>query len=481
MEIKSLLTIFLSITCTFCKFFINQKDLDDKKSITIGIRDVIDVFYIKEEINFDIILLREFAVKSAAIVETILSQSDGNYSYRIEIHEDNYENKITGIEKSAVIFAHSCADLMYINRHYAVDNQFPPPLKFLVYLDNCNIRMLSYNLLPIVKKESLGIYRSEIEVSEYVFVNCIEYIVLITFEWFSKGLCNSPKINLLNYFDKKTLRWKVPLKNYQKFQNFHNCELVMPLLIGVNIWGSINSVDEDNYNVFGIIPDIFKILSKKYNYRFYFQPVSVKNASTLFHTRKHIDGLLVPIKGIVKPPNVFFHLVELVSINSLMIHMTMPFLQVKELIFVTPGDLYTPYEKLSLPFDRVTWIMFTCTFIVAFIAILLINWTPEFIQNIVYGIGIKTPTLNVISIFFGHTLHKLPNKNFPRYILILFVLFCLVLRTCYQSKMFEFLTSEPRKSPPESVDDLVKRGYTFYIDLEKYHLVDYVSHEKDQW
>lgn len=129
-------------------------------------------------------------------------------------------------------------------------------------------------------------------------------------------------------------------------------------------------------------------------------------------------------------------------------------------IFVTPAKKYTPYEKFFLPFDLETWIFLIVTFLVTFLSIVIVNRLSKSTQSIVYGHEVDTPIWNVISIFFGISQTKLPTKNFPRFILTMFIYFCLIFRTCFQSKFFEFMTSEPRRSPPKTIEDLIERNFS---------------------
>ena len=149
-------------------------------------------------------------------------------------------------------------------------------------------------------------------------------------------------------------------------------------------------------------------------------------------------------------------------------------------LLVTPADAYTPYEKLVLPFDLLTWILLVTTFAVTFLTIFIINRLPRTARAFVYGNKITNPAWNVASIFFGISQTKLPSEHFSRFILILFIFFCLIFRTCFQSKSFEFLTSEPRRPPPKSVEDLLERNYTIKT-LFKEQFEELTSDDRNNW
>jgi hypothetical protein len=79
---------------------------------------------------------------------------------------------------------------------------------------------------------------------------------------------------------------------------------------------------------------------------------------------------------------------------------------------------------------------------------------------------------NALGIFFGIGQTRLPRKFFSRILLLLFVWFCLIFRTCYQSKIFEFMTSDMRKPLPESIEDLIKWNYIVLVKNREFEPYD---------
>jgi len=168
------------------------------------------------------------------------------------------------------------------------------------------------------------------------------------------------------------------------------------------------------------------------------------------------------VNGITKDPHVYF---EISPTGTIPYHITISKVvtNLDVLMYVTPSDKYTAYEKLILPFDFYTWILIFVTFLMTFATIFITNRLSKSTQDLVYGHAIETPIWNVISVFFGISQTRLPNNNFPRFILMLFIYFCLIFRTCFQSKFFEFLTSEPRWPPLKTIEDLIDRNYNVYV------------------
>jgi hypothetical protein len=116
--------------------------------------------------------------------------------------------------------------------------------------------------------------------------------------------------------------------------------------------------------------------------------------------------------------------------------MSNTFLDLDVYFLSTPAEAYTPYEKMILPFDLSTWILLNVTFVTAFAVIFIVNRFPGHIQELFYGHKVQNCSWNVIRIFFGISQTKLPLNAFARFILLLFLFFCLIFRTCYQNKLF---------------------------------------------
>jgi hypothetical protein len=133
-----------------------------------------------------------------------------------------------------------------------------------------------------------------------------------------------------------------------------------------------------------------------------------------------------------------------------------------------PGELYTPYEKLYLPFDFTTWVMLMSIFTLAFVIIFFINLMPRWIQDVFYGVGIRMPAFNVVGTFFGIGQTRLPEGNFPRMLLLLFIWFCLIFRTAYQSIMFEYMTSNPRRPAPGDVEEAFNKYDVLFVSRFDY-------------
>lgn len=57
----------------------------------------------------------------------------------------------------------------------------------------------------------------------------------------------------------------------------------------------------------------------------------------------------------------------------------------------------------------------------------------------------------------------LPGRNFARFLIMAFMLFCLVMRTAYQGKQFKFIQQDMRKANVRTMSELRERNYSLMI------------------
>lgn len=133
-------------------------------------------------------------------------------------------------------------------------------------------------------------------------------------------------------------------------------------------------------------------------------------------------------------------------------------------VFAIPlGSKLSAFEKLLRPFELVVWILLLITLTVGLLVILVLNLKYRSLRTFVFGTGNKTPVTNMLVAIFGGSQKNLPKRNFSRFILMLFLLFCLVQRNCYQGSLYIFLKSDGRHKEVQSIDEMVSKDFDFYM------------------
>lgn len=430
--------------------------------ISTVLLNIADEFILKEKLLFDVFAMNTSSSFILDVVNDFMKKSNGNFRLHFHVHNNFHAQHLTFIPIPTIILAESI-DAFFLLEKFFVSFRFADqPIKYFLYIHNLTFSQLESSWTSKAYRR-ISVFSKSIFYFSYFVVNEQDKVILASSEWFSGNKCSEAHFKKLNVFHKNSMKWDSKLSNYEKFLNFYGCELVQ-MLPPVQNHGMVQNsggyvyINEKgtNFTIHGITPIIFQLASNVYNFTAFFQPALIE--PTLLFEFMSSNVNLIAINGSYKHPHVYFENC-LLTFQSRLIRISKAFLNLKAYIIVTPGMLYTSFEKVLLPFDSTTWILLLTTFIITFLTIFLVKQLNTTIQNVIFGDKINNPFWNVISICFGISQVKLPKQNFSRFILLLFVFFCLIFRTCFQSKYFEFMTSVPRRAPPKTISDLIKRNY----------------------
>jgi len=384
-------------------------------------------------------------------------------------HIQNIDKWNHNLEDSAVILFNNTQDLSQFNSIAAYTNLTPKVIKLLIYAENCD---------NFEKVHAISHYESDIPVItsfEYFIIRRKLTIEFMTFYYFKDNSCNKHNVKLINIFDKNTQKWIKNLENYRNFENFNGCMLTYTDTYGPTFHFnkenkevqncmklSISSrnasiypkmlgliVNRPDINFNGLNYELFEAIGKRGNFTTNYQ---LKEGSYIFVK----DNNFINQSITIFPTILNGYILEMVD-------MTTTFFDINFGIYVNPSECYSNFEKLLLPFDATIWILLLVTFIFTAIVIFVMRFMPQQATILLYGQGITTPALNVTRIISGTSQPRLPKKSISRLVLILFVMFWMILRTCYQSKMFDFITTDMRKPAPRTLDEVIDRGYTIVM------------------
>ncbi|KAG5683283.1 hypothetical protein PVAND_012572 [Polypedilum vanderplanki] len=413
----------------------------ESEAIAQAMCDVIELTHKNENWVLDLIIFGQETNELKDIASELFKKLFRTKPMLNKIVPINKDNLV--LLKSAIILMRA-KDLFRFNFITKIDNIQKENLNFYIYLQGSGVSIEGIEIFN-TKNGHVGHY-------EYFF-NKIGRKFLGVYEmiWFYDEICSSPEILEINQINLVTKKWEKDFSLLKrKFTNFYGC----PLIFG-HIKNTLHYHYKRNFSGkivhFGIIPMLIDALSKIANYSYGF--VTFEAYENLNETKVQAK---LDIYDIFICQSVMHD--ENKAIDASIID------TIDIIFIITPGELYTIYEKLFFPFDELTWILLCLTFIVSFCVILILKFFKKIFRNLFYGNETTTPTLNVVSIFFGISLTIIPTRNIPRFKMILFVGFCLIFRTCYQSKLFEFMTSEMRRPEIQTIDELFEKNYTVYSD-----------------
>jgi hypothetical protein len=364
------------------------------------------------------------------------------------IHIPKSDKEHISVLTSAIILTENFEDINEFNMKAVLINDFAEKLKFIVVSENS-----SENIT--LQHKVLNSFEGYIIQFEFFLANKPTTIELSTFEYFPRDTCTVNQ-TLLNTFNKETQKWVKILKFEEKFIDFNNCE--MP----IEIWdfGSLIAYYSNN-ELKGLNKDVGDILGKEGN----FKPIYVREENfneTSMSKRNFLFDLRIGYYSI--------H-------NFRCCHITKTFQQCEEYFIIPQSEAYNSYEKLIMPFDDTTWYLLILTFSLAFIVIFIARYTSQSVRNRIFGTGIHSPAFNVVGAFFGIGQVRLPVETVPRFILTVFIFFCLIIRTAYQGVLFDMMTKDMRKPLPKTIADLYTKNFTIVVDpIEVGSKFSYIKH-----
>ncbi|KAG5676547.1 hypothetical protein PVAND_006372 [Polypedilum vanderplanki] len=373
------------------------------------------------------------------------------------------------LSKSAIIFVKTIENWLTLQMNssqgperrepFKLDNSNEENFKFLVYIEEME-SLEELNNIPYDLLLPKYFDKSEMKFFEFFITHDRKFVNLSANLLFSEKNCFVFTPKLLNTFDIKSQKWNEILQNFDHFNNYHGCMLSFEVHQTYLWYYTQISGKKFKYN--GLLYEILKISSEKLNFTTHYKCYDIFQEKYVHYQQKPKNHFIQEVK-------IHFGFIHNVTSSMWKAYESLNFYYL-----VTKNDLYTNYEKLFFPFDDTTWIYLSITFGLTFVIIFILKRCPRWIKIIVFGAGVKSPGYNVISILFGFSQSQVPRENFSRIILFFFIWFCLMFRNCYQSMIFDFMTTDMRKPMPQSVDDLYRMNYKIicldhegYIEMNK--------------
>lgn len=149
-----------------------------------------------------------------------------------------------------------------------------------------------------------------------------------------------------------------------------------------------------------------------------------------------------------------------------------PYITSQIAFLIPPGAQLTSFESLFSPLRFKVWLWLAAYFTFGLVVIFVVNRQSENIRIFVYGRGVRNPYMNMLNAIFGGAQEVEPRENFSRFMLMLFLIFCLVMRTLYTGSLYRFLQSDIHHSEVESIDEMMEKGFKFYVSTSSLDLFD---------
>lgn len=131
--------------------------------------------------------------------------------------------------------------------------------------------------------------------------------------------------------------------------------------------------------------------------------------------------------------------------------------------FIVNSNLepYSPFAKLFLPFSSHIWTLLLFIYLGVFalrLVFYLVGVTPS---HFVFGATNHMPGVNMLNVCLGGGLppHQVPQRNFARYVLMLWLVMTMLLRSSYQAFLYNLIKSNIGRPPPNTITELLRQNY----------------------
>ncbi|KAG5667104.1 hypothetical protein PVAND_015103 [Polypedilum vanderplanki] len=339
-------------------------------------------------------------------------------------------------------------DLMYTK--ISSDTFVIDGIYLIIFIDNINM-----SDIEVVTRRlwNLFIYNANFLLYDSQEIN------LITFMPFSKEMnCGNTKPKIINQYVNGSFRWPEIQHYPEKLTNLYQCPIKVvtfnaPPMIMIKY-------SNDSFELHGVDGEMMTVLAKELNFK-----IDLHHISDLIRWGSLVNGTSTGAMRMVINNEVDLTVGMYVISNQRSKFMTSSefYYTVPFILVVPPGSTMTSLKKLFRPFQLLVWILLLLIFIIAFSTVIIIRFQSKSVQDFVFGKNNRSPMLNILNGFFGGTQASLPKRNFARYLLMMYLMLCLVKRSLYQGALFQFLQKDDRNSEIQSIDELVEKDLKVYM------------------
>lgn len=438
MDQKKLLLWFNLFTIAFSGISLLERNflLDE------AIRGLLDVCG-KSKIN----LIHRSEVWSNEIIDNLLMQNEA-----FSVQMENFESALIKTKRVKRFFV-----IIYVSEMFVLeqlcdkisDESFHFNGLFLIilksHLELKNIfetfwRKLIFNVNVLVKDKSSP------------------NALMLTFMPFNGVSCGDVSPIKINEFNAETLTWESKVFFPRKFDNLRGCSIKIGTFDDVP--GTIIETDVNNITSYrGMEIDFMNGFAGSLNFKAELKIYPI-NPGKIF-PNKTATGLMS--RAYFQEVDLIFALFSLQQARVDYLSETRLFYFDKNILVIPKALLISPMEKLLLPFELLTWIGLLIVLLVACLVITLLKFTPRKFRNFVTGKSSRYDYLNLWLILLGGSQPNLPLRNFARFLLMSFAMFCLVIRNSYTGSLFHILKNDISSTDLYSIEQLIDLKFDFYI------------------
>lgn len=290
-----------------------------------------------------------------------------------------------------------------------------------------------------------------------------------TFKPFDSVECGNTEPRAVNKFQDGMFEHNVNSLYTNKLLNLHGCPVRIGTSNNSQPYVFAEKLANGSYNLYGRDIYLINALAQALNFKIEF--VFIGEEGSLYENGTATGALEMLLKGQADVIVADYWL----KVNRLnFIDFSTPYINQHIAFIIPPGAELTSLEKFVKPLGYITWALLILYVTVAIIVIYCVKKGSAQMQDFVFGSGVKDPYMNVLIAMFGSSQTIVPRRNFARYLLMLFLMYCLVMRTLYTGSLYRFLQSKVYHKEVQSINEMVQKDFRFYtvaniIDLVQGH------------
>lgn len=386
-----------------------------------------------------------------SIIETFLeNQSFLNLIYS----DDNLNTKAEGVLHNIIKHGSSTPSKTFTINHYDTKNRLNIfVIGSLKHFPMTNI-LKSRNVYLIIStaretyekdlQKCFQTFRKRNIFDVYVAKLANNTFEIATFKPFTPENCHDSKPVMV----KKS---SIQLLQPRALKNFYKCPLRFGAYLNAPyLMNRKNSSSEFN-NFFGRDAELIKVLSEDLNFSVYIKtlPFDEINKTMMSLVKNKTDAII---------GDLFLRFDRMEISDSSVSYFS------SDMTFIVPkGRPFTSLERLAKPFRPSVWYTLAATLMIAMAVIIGIKYQSANVRNFVFGSQNNSPIFNLGLIILGMSQTRLPIRNFARFILMCYIMLCLVIRSLYQGSAYRFLQSNINHESAETIEEMIAEDFEFFM------------------
>lgn len=346
--------------------------------LPFALSQVITKHFVHRHNGLDFLIVGKNTSHLIKLVEETVTRTPLNFPYRLVVVNDinaNYELKFELQRSIIVLFEKFESSKRFFAQHR---RSFKINRQCLIFIWNDKLKRdyaREYALFAVETSSQFCFLKEENDGS----------VRLITWQLFHQPDCRAWKEIEVNWITKKSKAWTKDEFFPQRFKNFNRCELIArtvaqfsPYVMFLTKYKSATG-----YESRGLAIRIHETIEKSLNFTTFYDLLDYRPSYSK-NPKKAIDF------------NINAYPLRALSHASASSYFTHPFYTQIDLFLIPPGELYTSFEKMLLPFDFDVWIWMIVTFSTGILTIAIVKRTPKQIQNFIFGSRVQTPMMNML-------------------------------------------------------------------------------------